>query len=62
MIVFMLQVFFFFTFSVNYCDLHVLSRFALGDEQELVGRKGNLGETSNSAKGLLSSNQFLFVP
>ena len=34
----------------------------LGDEQELVGRKGNLGKTSNSAKSLCSSNQFLFVP
>ena len=32
------------------------------DKQEFVGRKGNLGETSNSAKSLLSSNQFLFVP
>ena len=31
----------------------------MGDKQELVGRKGNLGKTSNSAKSLLSSNQFL---
>ena len=34
----------------------------LGDEQEMVGRKGNLGETTNSAKSFLSSNQFLLVP
>ena len=34
----------------------------LGDEQELVGRKGNLGKTTNSAKSFLSSNQFLLVP
>ena len=33
-----------------------------GDEQELVGSKGNLGKTLNSAKSLLSFNQFLFVP
>ena len=34
----------------------------VGDEKELVGRKGNLGETTNSAKSFLSSNQFLLVP
>ena len=28
----------------------------------MVGRKGNLGETTNSAKSFLSSNQFLLVP
>ena len=32
----------------------------LGDKWELVGRKWNLGKISNSAKSLLSSNQFLF--
>ena len=34
----------------------------LGYKQDLVRSNGNLGETSDSAKSLLSSNQFLFPP
>ena len=34
----------------------------IGVEQELVGRKGNLGETSNSVENCFLPFQFLFNP
>ena len=50
--------------SLSYFSIqkHVrsMSDSNVGDRQELVGRKGNLGETS--AKSLLSSNQIMSVP
>ena len=43
----------------TYTQLGRMQSLSRGGQQELVRRKENLGETTNSVKSLLSSNQFL---
>ena len=48
--------------SNQMCSVWLIPHLTVGVEQELVGRKGNLGKTSNSVEVYFLPFQFLFNP